>query len=60
MEEGKLEIGINEVSMIGLGVMGTALATAQIEAGRNVTIWNRSSEKMAPLVALGAAIDRGW
>ena len=45
---------MNEISMIGLGVMGTALATAQIEAGRNVTIWNRSSQKMAPLVALGA------
>ena len=54
MAEGDLEIGMNEISMIGLGVMGTALATAQIEAGRNVTIWNRSSQKMAPLVALGA------
>lgn len=40
--------------MIGLGAMGSALARAQIGAGRSVTVWNRSAGKMEPLVALGA------
>ena len=40
--------------MIGLGAMGTALAKAQLKAGHEVTVWNRSPQRMAPLVALGA------
>ncbi|MCF3120015.1 NAD(P)-dependent oxidoreductase [Streptomyces arenae] len=43
------------VTVIGLGLMGTALAEAFIEAGHPTTVWNRSAEKAAPLVALGAA-----
>lgn len=45
---------MTEVSMIGLGAMGSALARAQIGAGRSVTVWNRSAQKVEPLVALGA------
>ncbi len=45
---------MSDVTVIGLGAMGTALARTLVNAGRNVTIWNRSSEKMVPLVALGA------
>ncbi|MFF4160686.1 NAD(P)-dependent oxidoreductase [Streptomyces sp. NPDC001678] len=42
------------VTVIGLGAMGTALAEAFIGAGHPTTVWNRSAEKAAPLVARGA------
>ncbi len=42
------------VAVIGLGVMGAALARVQLEAGASVHVWNRSPEKAEPLVALGA------
>ena len=45
---------MSDITIVGLGAMGAALARTLIEAGRNVTVWNRSSEKMQPLVALGA------
>lgn len=45
---------MTDVSVIGLGAMGAALARAQLQAGRSVTVWNRSAEKAAPLVAEGA------
>ncbi len=45
---------MSEISVIGLGAMGAALAQAQLKAGHNVTVWNRTPEKMEPLVALGA------
>ncbi|MEM9496700.1 MAG: NAD(P)-binding domain-containing protein [Pseudomonadota bacterium] len=45
---------MTDVSVIGLGAMGAALARTQIAAGRNVTVWNRSPDKAAPLVDLGA------
>lgn len=45
---------MSEISLIGLGAMGSALARAQLKAGRSVTVWNRSPKKMAPLVGLGA------
>ncbi len=46
---------MSEVSMIGLGAMGTALARALLSAEHSVTVWNRSPEKLAPLEALGAS-----
>jgi len=45
---------MTDISVIGLGAMGSALARAQIAAGRSVTVWNRSPEKAASLVAEGA------
>ncbi len=45
---------MSDVTVVGLGAMGTALAGALINAGRKVTVWNRSPEKIEPLVALGA------
>lgn len=45
---------MSNVTVVGLGAMGTALAHALTKAGRNVTVWNRSPEKMRPLVSLGA------
>ncbi|MBB6171094.1 3-hydroxyisobutyrate dehydrogenase-like beta-hydroxyacid dehydrogenase [Nocardiopsis mwathae] len=43
------------VSVIGLGAMGSVLATALIENGHPTTVWNRSPEKADPLVEQGAA-----
>jgi 3-hydroxyisobutyrate dehydrogenase-like beta-hydroxyacid dehydrogenase len=44
------------VSVIGLGDMGSALARALLAAGYTTTVWNRSAEKAAPLAAMGAAV----
>jgi len=45
---------MSDVTMIGLGAMGSALASAFLGAGHGVTVWNRTAAKMAPLVVLGA------
>src|SRR5512132_2263614 len=47
---------MSEVTVIGLGNMGSALARAFLERGHAVTVWNRSPEKAAPLVAKGAVL----
>jgi len=39
---------------LGLGIMGTPMATNLLKAGYDVTVWNRSAEKCAPLLELGA------
>ncbi len=44
------------VSMIGLGSMGSALATAIVSAGHDLTVWNRSEEKSRAMAERGAAI----
>ncbi|MEV7197922.1 NAD(P)-binding domain-containing protein [Streptomyces sp. NPDC093510] len=43
------------VTVLGLGLMGSALASALIEAGHPTTVWNRTASKTGPLVAQGAA-----
>ena len=47
---------MSEVTVIGLGNMGSALAGAILESGRTVTVWNRSPEKAAPLAEKGAVL----
>ncbi|MGX1883675.1 NAD(P)-dependent oxidoreductase [Streptomyces sp. NPDC055287] len=42
------------VSVLGLGMMGSALAAAFLKAGHPVTVWNRSAAKTGPLAAQGA------
>jgi len=44
------------VSVIGLGQMGAALARAYLREGAQVTVWNRSPGKATPLVEQGAAL----
>ncbi|MER7368895.1 NAD(P)-dependent oxidoreductase [Nonomuraea wenchangensis] len=44
------------VTVIGLGLMGRALATAFLKAGHATTVWNRTSSKAGPLVAEGARL----
>jgi 3-hydroxyisobutyrate dehydrogenase-like beta-hydroxyacid dehydrogenase len=47
---------MSEVTVIGLGNMGSALARAFLENGCAVTVWNRSPKKAAPLVDKGAVL----
>ncbi|MGW0246413.1 NAD(P)-dependent oxidoreductase [Nocardia goodfellowii] len=42
------------VTVLGLGAMGKALATAFLKGGHPTTVWNRSPGKDAELVAAGA------
>ncbi len=44
-----------QVSVLGLGEMGRALAAALVKAGHSTTVWNRSAGKTNDLVAQGAA-----
>ncbi|QSB15072.1 NAD(P)-dependent oxidoreductase [Natronosporangium hydrolyticum] len=43
-----------DVSVIGLGKMGAAMASALLTAGRRTTVWNRTLAKADALVASGA------
>jgi 3-hydroxyisobutyrate dehydrogenase-like beta-hydroxyacid dehydrogenase len=47
---------MSEVTVIGLGNMGSALARAFVESGCSVTVWNRSPQKAALLVEKGAVL----
>ncbi|MGC9497763.1 NAD(P)-dependent oxidoreductase [Streptomyces sp. WG7] len=42
------------VTVIGLGSMGSALATALLDRGHSVTVWNRTPDKARALVDRGA------
>jgi 3-hydroxyisobutyrate dehydrogenase-like beta-hydroxyacid dehydrogenase len=42
------------IGFIGLGAMGKAMVENLLEKGHAVTVWNRSPEPVAELVALGA------
>ena len=44
------------VSVLGTGAMGRALASALIDAGHPVTVWNRSPGKATALAASGASV----
>lgn len=46
----------HEISVLGLGAMGTALAGTFLGSGRKITVWNRSADKAAPLADRGAGI----
>jgi 3-hydroxyisobutyrate dehydrogenase-like beta-hydroxyacid dehydrogenase len=47
---------MSEVTVIGLGNMGSALARALLENGGAITVWNRTPEKAIPLVDMGAVL----
>ncbi|MBE1578129.1 NAD(P)-dependent oxidoreductase [Amycolatopsis roodepoortensis] len=44
------------ISVVGLGLMGTALARAFLKAGHPTTVWNRTAAKADSLVAEGARL----
>ena len=43
-----------KVGVAGLGRMGAAIAKRLIDVGHEVTVWNRSADKIEPLVKAGA------
>ena len=45
---------MTELTCVGLGLMGSALARALLAAGHKVTVWNRSPGKAEALVGMGA------
>jgi len=44
-----------KIAVLGLGQMGTPMAIRLLGAGHNLTVWNRTAERTAPLVERGAA-----
>ena len=46
---------MTEITVVGLGLMGSALARSIQHAGHKLTVWNRSSEKMQPFIDDGVA-----
>lgn len=49
---------MSEVTVIGLGEMGSALAGALVRGGHHVTVWNRTTAKAERLVQDGAVLAR--
>jgi 3-hydroxyisobutyrate dehydrogenase-like beta-hydroxyacid dehydrogenase len=47
---------MTDISVIGLGDMGSALAYTLLKNGYSVTVWNRSADKADPLTAAGAVL----
>ncbi|PWK91956.1 NAD(P)-dependent oxidoreductase [Fulvimonas soli] len=47
-----------KVGFIGLGAMGSAMASNLVAAGHAVTVWNRSPAAAEPLASLGAKVVR--
>ena len=43
-----------KVAVLGLGFMGSRIASSLIEHGHAVTVYNRTASKAAPLVEAGA------
>jgi 3-hydroxyisobutyrate dehydrogenase len=47
---------MSRIAFLGLGNMGTPMATRLINAGHDVTVWNRSVPRTAPLARAGASV----
>ena len=45
---------MTKYGFLGLGIMGRAMAANLLQAGFEVTVWNRNPDKCEPLVAMGA------
>jgi len=47
---------MTDVSVIGMGLMGSALGKAFLDKGSEVTVWNRTESKCGPLLKQGALV----
>ena len=45
-----------KIGFLGLGEMGTPMASRLLKAGHDVTVWNRTEERTVPLAQQGAAV----
>jgi 3-hydroxyisobutyrate dehydrogenase-like beta-hydroxyacid dehydrogenase len=48
------------IGFVGLGGMGSAMASRLVQAGHHVRVWNRSWEKVEALVSQGAEAAGSW
>merc|ERR1712130_497092 len=46
----------SRIGFLGMGIMGTPMAMNLVRSGHNVAVWNRTTEKTKPVVALGATV----
>lgn len=46
---------MTKYGFLGLGIMGSAMASNLVKKGYDVTVWNRNPEKCTPITKLGAA-----
>jgi 3-hydroxyisobutyrate dehydrogenase and related beta-hydroxyacid dehydrogenases len=44
----------SKIAFLGMGLMGSRMATRLLEAGFQVAVWNRTASACDPLLALGA------
>ncbi|MEU4427607.1 NAD(P)-binding domain-containing protein [Actinoplanes sp. NPDC024001] len=44
----------DSIALLGTGAIGTAVAHRLREAGRDVVVWNRTRQRLGPLIDLGA------
>jgi 3-hydroxyisobutyrate dehydrogenase len=44
-----------KIGFIGLGIMGSGMAMNLLKAGHDLTVWNRTPERVEPFIAAGAA-----
>ena len=49
---------MTNISILGLGAMGSRMARRLLDAGHSVTVWNRSVERTVALRDLGAIVAR--
>src|SRR5437588_13116733 len=47
---------IKKISYLGLGTMGSGMATNLLKAGYELTVWNRNAEKCEPFSRKGARV----
>jgi 3-hydroxyisobutyrate dehydrogenase-like beta-hydroxyacid dehydrogenase len=47
---------VSKIAFLGLGSMGTPMAARLVNAGHDVTVWNRSVPRTAPLARAGASV----
>ena len=47
---------MSHIAFLGLGAMGSRMASRLLQAGQQVTVWNRSSAASEALAKLGAQI----
>jgi 3-hydroxyisobutyrate dehydrogenase-like beta-hydroxyacid dehydrogenase len=45
---------MTKVAFLGLGKMGSGMAACLVDAGHDVSVWNRSPDRVEPLAAKGA------
>jgi 3-hydroxyisobutyrate dehydrogenase-like beta-hydroxyacid dehydrogenase len=49
-----------KIGFIGLGHMGSGMAANLLKAGHVVSVYNRTTAKIEPLVSLGAEAAKAW